>query len=86
METSSKVVPQIVVSVLLIIGGIFLFRFETSPYHDEIDCTFQPCQHNEWFAEFGYRPYGVAILLLGVAYLAFIAYKATRKTANEASV
>jgi hypothetical protein len=75
VSTVNKIITQIVASALVIVAGFFLFNFVTNPGELESECLGDYCFKVDASAEYGFRPYGVAVVLIGASYLGLILFK-----------
>jgi hypothetical protein len=73
--TINKIIPHITASALVIVAGFFLYNFETKSKRTREICFYDLCRDATWSAEYGFRPYGVAVILIGAAYLGLILLK-----------
>lgn len=77
MKFNMKSVPHLVAAALLVVGGIFLYSYVTD---DGYFLPTAPSSSLNEPVEYGFRPYGVAVFIIGAAYFIFSAYKATQKS------
>ncbi len=75
MITVNKIITHIIASALVIVAGFFLYNFETKSEKTREICFNDLCKDATWSAEYGFRPYGVAVILIGAAYLGLILLK-----------
>ena len=75
MLNLNKIITHIIASALVIVAGFFLYNFETKSEKTREICFYETCKDATWSAENGFRPYGVAVILIGAAYLGLILFR-----------
>jgi hypothetical protein len=83
----SKVAPHLAAAALLVVVGVFLFNYVTveaaSTYEELAERMKQdPSYPYANPTVFGYRPYGIAIVVIGIAYMALTFFRAKQKPTN----
>jgi len=97
MHLSNKSLSNLVAAALVIVGGIFLFTYQTGTAENYDNFTAADAINNinveqtgkgyyrypEIDELHGLRPFGVAVLVIGVAFASLILYRSYQESSNQ---